>query len=75
MIEQPPRPPRLFNLSQEIAVPSIVHPSGQARIVGVEYGCSYSRKNSQGWVYYLAFEEGGSAWEAREEELVKWQGG
>lgn len=66
-------PPQQFNIGDIVSVPAEVHPSRQARIVGCEFGNSYSRKTNHGWVYYLAFAEGGMAWEASEGELVKWQ--
>jgi hypothetical protein len=65
--------PPHFELSQSVTVPAEVHAARQASIVGREYGSSYSRKNNNGWVYYIAFAFGGQAWEVTEQELSKWQ--
>lgn len=67
------RPQPKFEISQTITVPADIHPGGTARIVGREFGESYSRKHHEGWVYYITFDDQGPAWEAAESELIKWQ--
>jgi hypothetical protein len=76
------RPAPKFDFPLAIRVPTEVHESGQARIVGREYGLdrNHGRKMASGrtrlgncWVYYIAFDDGDTWWLAGEEEIDRWQ--
>jgi len=68
------RPAPQFQLGTTICVPDEINADGIAKIIGREFGCSYSQKHHHGWVYYIAFfGVGGPAWEATEGELIQWQ--
>lgn len=66
--------PRQFDTGQVVNVPPSVHARQSARVVGYEWGPDRMRgKHSTGWLYAIAFAEGGEHWEATEEELIAWQ--
>ena len=62
-----------FPIPYPVRVPSRVHSGGMARIVGCEWGPNSLKAKGEGWIYLLAFPEGGPAFQASEKELIEWQ--
>lgn len=60
-----------MTIGERINIPTTIHDSGTAVVVGREWGPDNNKNRGDGWVYYLSFGYG-PAWLVTEEEASKW---